>query len=152
MVTGASHNFSWEGMMSLPIRYPPMPFYFRLSIIFLTLQILWHAPGRLDLPRPSREGSRDHHWLYPIPITPLVSYHIGDLPYDLWTMLFIFSFLSLFSFTRCILSWPGQSQVIAPCDQDLTICFTAHEPYACFTYHLYSRLLYLLRKEGSFSP
>ena len=24
MVTGDSHNFSWEGMMSLPIRYSPI--------------------------------------------------------------------------------------------------------------------------------
>ena len=28
VVTGDSHNFSWEGMMSLPIRYPPMASYF----------------------------------------------------------------------------------------------------------------------------
>ena len=64
----------------------------------------------------------------------------------------IFSFLSLFSFTRHILSWPDRSQVVAPCDWDLTIHFTTHEPCACFTYRLYLRLLYLLQKTGKFSP
>ena len=87
-----------------------------------------------------------------IPIAPLVQYHIGDLPYDLQTMLLYFSFLSLFSFTWHILSWPDQSQVIAPCGRDLTIRFAAHEPCAHFTYHLYLRLLYLLWKRKKFSP
>ena len=64
----------------------------------------------------------------------------------------IFSFLSLFSFTWCILLQPNQSQVIAPCGQDLTIHFSAHEPCAHFTYHLYLRLLYLLRKRRKFFP
>ena len=63
----------------------------------------------------------------------------------------IFTFLSLFPFTRRILSQPDQSQVVAPCDQDLTICFAAHKPCACFTYRLYLRLLYLLRKTRKFS-
>ena len=63
-----------------------------------------------------------------------------------------FSFLSLFSFTRCIPSWPNQSQVIALCNQDLTIHLTAHEPCAHFTYRLHLRLLYLLRKTRKFSP
>ena len=63
-----------------------------------------------------------------------------------------FSFLSLFSFTWHILSQPDQSQVVTLCDRDLTICFTTHEPCACFTYHLYLRLLYLLRKIRMFSP
>ena len=64
----------------------------------------------------------------------------------------IFSFLSLFPFTRHILSRPDWSQVIAPCSRDLTICFTTHEPCAHFTYHLYLRLLYLLWKTRKFSP
>ena len=63
-----------------------------------------------------------------------------------------FSFLSLFSFTRCILLWPNQSQIITPCNRDLTICFAAHEPCACFTYCLYLRLLYLLQKRRKFFP
>ena len=78
--------------MSLPIRYSPMASYFWLSIIFLTLQILQHAPCQHDLPWPLC----DHHWLYPIPITPLAWYHIGDLPYDLWTTLLYFPFLVSF--------------------------------------------------------
>ena len=87
-----------------------------------------------------------------IPIAPSVRYHIGDLPYDLWTTLLYFSFLSLFSFTWRILSWPDQSQVISPCGRDLTIHFATHEPCARFTYCLYLRLLYLLQKTREFSP
>ena len=64
----------------------------------------------------------------------------------------IFSFLSLFSFTRCILLWPDRSPVIALHGWDLTICFAAHKPCACFTYCLYLRLLYLLQKTRKFSP
>ena len=63
-----------------------------------------------------------------------------------------FSFLSLFSFTQRIPPRPDQSQVVAPCDWDLTICFAAHEPCARFTYHLHLRLLYLLQKTRKFSP
>ena len=63
-----------------------------------------------------------------------------------------FSFLSLFSITQHILLWPDQSQVVTPCDRDLTIRFAAHKPCAHFTYHLYLRLLYLLRKTRKFSP
>ena len=139
-------------LMSLPIRYPPMASYFRLSIIFLTLQILQHPPCRRNLLRSSCKPLCDHHRLYPIPITPLVQYHIGDLPHDLWTTLLSFSFLSLFSFIWCILLRPNQSQVIAPCSWDLTICFSAHKSCAHFTYHLYLRLLYLLQKRRKFSP
>ena len=138
--------------MSLPIRYSPMAFYFWLSIVFLTPQVLQHLPHWRDLLRPSRKGSRDHHQLYPIPIAPLAQYHIGDLPYDLQTMLLYFSFLSLLSFTRCILSQPDRSQVITLHGQDLTIHFAAHNPCAHFTYHLYLRLLYLLQKRRKFSP
>ena len=64
----------------------------------------------------------------------------------------IFFFLSLFFFTWHILSWPDQSQVIAPRSRDFTICFAAHKPCACFTHHLYLRLLYLLWKTRKFSP
>ena len=64
----------------------------------------------------------------------------------------IFSFLSLFPFTQHILSWPDQSQVVAPHDWDLTIHFTAHKPCARFTDHLYLRLSYLLQKTRKFSP
>ena len=63
-----------------------------------------------------------------------------------------FSFLSLFSFTQCILSRPDWSQVITLHDRDLTICFATHKPCAHFTYHLYLRLLYLLQKRRKFSP
>ena len=85
-------------------------------------------------------------------ITPSARYHVGDLPYDLQTMLLYFSFLSLFSFIQCILSWPDQSQVIALRGRDLTICFATHKLCARFTHHLYLRLLYLHRKRRKFSP
>ena len=70
--------------MSLPIRYSPMAFYFWLSIVFLTPQVLQH-----DLFRPLR----DRHRLYPIPIAPSARYHVGDLSYDLQTTLLHFPFL-----------------------------------------------------------
>ena len=54
--------------------------------------------------------------------------------------------------TRHILPWSDQSQNVALHDRDLTIRFAAHEPCARFTYHLYLRLLYLLRKTRKFSP
>ena len=79
--------------MSLPIRYLPMASYFQLSIIFLTPQILQHLLRWHDLFRLSHKPSRDHHQLYPIPIAPLVRYHVGDLPYDLQTTLLHFPFL-----------------------------------------------------------
>ena len=107
MVTGDSHNFSWEGMMSLPIRYSLMAFYFWLSIIFLTLQVLWHLLHQRDLLRPLHEGSHDHHWLYPIPIAPSVQYHVRDLPYDLWTTPLHFPFLVSFLY-------PTHSFVVRP--------------------------------------
>ena len=73
-------------VMSLPIRYSPMAFYFRLSIVFFTPQILRHAPHRCD-------PLHNHHQLYPIPIAPLVWYHVGDLSYDLQTTSLCFPFL-----------------------------------------------------------
>ena len=121
--------------------------YGLLFLLFYPFPYTTDPPTCTTLPRPSC----DHHQLYPIPIAPSVQYHIRDLPYDLWTTLFIFSFLSLFSFTQCILSRPNQSQVIVPCGQDLTIRFAAHKPCARFTYRLYLRLLYLLRKTKKFS-
>ena len=60
--------------------------YFWLSIIFLTPQILWHAPHWHNLPC----NSHDHHQLYPILIAPSAWHHVVDLPYDLWTTLFYF--------------------------------------------------------------
>ena len=137
-----------DAVMGLPIRYPPVASYFWLSIIFLTLQILRHPPCWHNLLRPSC----DHHRLYPIPHCT-----IGPVPHrrpPIWPTdhVVLFSFLSLFPFTQCILSWPDRSQVVAPRDQDLTICFTAHEHCARFTYCLYLRLLYLLRKTRKFSP
>ena len=57
-----------------------------------------------------------------------------------------------FLFTRCILSRSDQSQIVALCDRDLTIRFAAHKPCAHFTYRLYLRLLYLLRKRRMFFP
>ena len=79
--------------MSLPIRYSPMAFYFRLSIIFLTPQIFRHLPHRRNLLQPSREPSHDRHRLYPIPIATLARYHVGDLSYDLRTTSLHFPFL-----------------------------------------------------------
>ena len=94
------HILSWSDqsqivapLMSLPIRYLPMASYFRLSIIFLALQILRHLPRRCDLFWLSCKPSHDHHQLYPIPIASSVQYHIRDLSYDLWTTLLHFPFL-----------------------------------------------------------
>ena len=132
-------------MMSLPIRYSPMAFYFWLSIIFHTPQVLWHLLRRRDLFQPLR----DCYQLYPIPIAPLVQYHIGDLPYDLWTTSLHFPFL-VFS------PYPMHSFAVRPIADhhtvwsDLTIHFAAHKPCAHFTYRLYLRLLYLLWKRRKF--
>ena len=104
--------------MSLPIRYSPMAFYFWLSIIFLTPQILRHLLRRCDLFRPSR----DRHRLYPIPITPSVQYHVGDLSYDLWTTLLHFPFLA-FSL------YPMHSFVVRPITDH---CTTQSGPYHMF--------------------
>ena len=50
-------------------------------------------PHRCDPSQPLCEPSHNHHRLYPIPIAPLVWYHVGDLPYDLWTTSLHFPFL-----------------------------------------------------------
>ena len=44
------------------------------------------------------------------------------------------------------------SQAITLHGQDLTICFATHEPCACFTYHLYLKLLYLPQKRRKVFP
>ena len=80
-------------LMSLPIRYSPMAFYFWLSIIFHALQVLWHLLHQRDLLRPSHKPLCDRYRLYPIPIAPLVRYHVGDLSYDLRTTSLHFPFL-----------------------------------------------------------
>ena len=131
--------------MSLPIRYSPMAFYFRLSIIFFTPQILWHAPHWCNPLRPSA---------WPPPTIPYTHCTISPVPHrrpSIWPTdhNVIFSFLSFFPFTWCILSWPDWSQVVALCNQDLTIRFTTHEPCAHLTYRLYLFCIYS-EKEGSF--
>ena len=89
--------------MSLPIRYSPMAFYFWLSIIFHTPQVLRHLPHRCDLLRPLC----DRHWLYPIPIAPSARYHIGDLPYNLRTTWLHFPFLVFSPYpTHSFVVWP----------------------------------------------
>ena len=92
-VLSETEGLGWDLLMSLPIRYLPMASYFRLSIIFLAPQILRHLLCQCDLFQLSCKPSCNHHGLYPIPIAPSVWYHIGDLPYDLWTTLLHFPFL-----------------------------------------------------------
>ena len=93
--------------MSLPIRYSPMAFYFWLSIVFHTPQVLRHLPHQRDLLWPSREPSCDCHQLYPIPIAPSARYHIGDLSYDLWTTSLHFLFLVFSPYpTHSFAVWP----------------------------------------------
>ena len=45
---------------------------------------------KLDIPLSFLQWIHD---VYPIPIAPLVWYHVGDLSYDLWTTLLHFPFL-----------------------------------------------------------
>ena len=90
------------------------------------------------------------------PLTiPYTHHTISLVPHrrpPIWPMdhVVIFPFLSLFSFTQCILSQRNQSQVMALHGQDLTICFTTLAPCAHFTYRLYLRLCIYSEKEGSF--
>ena len=138
--------------MSVPIRYPPMPFYFRLSIIFLTPQILRHLPRWRNFFQPSREPLCNHHRLYPIPIAPSVQYHIGDLSYDLWTTSLHFPFLVssllpdafFFSLTnhRSSHRTIGTLPYASP-HTDLVLILLI----VCIL-----RLLYLLQKRRKFSP
>ena len=127
-----------------------MASYFWLSIIFLTLQILRHPLCQHDLPQPSCKGSHNHHWLYPIPIAPLAQYHVGDLPYDLWTTLLYFPFLV--SFLLPDICCHGLTDHRSSHLAIRTICFATHKPCAHFTYCLYLRLLYLLWKTRKLSP
>ena len=140
MVTENSHNFSWEGMMSLLIRYSPMASYFCLSIIFLPLLILHHILHQHNLPH-------NHHWLYPIPITPLAQHHVVDLAYDLHTILFYFPFLVPFQLPDVPCHKPSHHVV-----RTLPSVFPHMNLVLIFTYCLYLKLLYLPWKEGSFSP
>ena len=105
--------------MSLPNRYFPMAFYFWLSIVFHTRQVLRHLLHRCNLLRPSCEPSRKCYQLYPIPIAPSVRYHVGDLSYDLQTTSLHFPFLA-FS------PYPTHSSTVRP----IAECRTARSgPY-----------------------
>ena len=93
-VEKAVEGSSCHTLMSLPIRYSPMAFYFRFSIIFLTPQVLRHLLRRHDLLRPSRE---------PSPSSPTIPYThrtIGPVPHWrplIWPMDHIVTF-PIFSF------------------------------------------------------
>ena len=53
LMSAIHQSIIWMGaLMSLPIRYSPMAFYFCLSIVFLTPQVFQHLPRRHDLLRP----------------------------------------------------------------------------------------------------
>ena len=64
----------------------------------------------------------------------------------------VFSFLSLFSVTRCILLQPNQSQVIAPCGRDLTICFAHMNLVLVLLIICIEDFCIYSEKKGSFSP
>ena len=135
-------------VISLPIRYSPMASYFQLSIIFLTPQILWHAPCQCNPPW----HLCDHHRLYPIPTTPSAWYHIGDLPYDLWTMLLYFPFLVSFLLPNASCCSPTNHKSLHHVIGTL--------PYVLLHTNLVLILLIICiqdfciysKKEGSFSP
>ena len=97
-------------------------------------------------------------WLTWSPLTiPYTHRTISLAPHcrsSIWPMdhIVLFPFLSSFSITQLILLWADRSQAIALHGQDLTICFTTHKPCACFTYHLYLKLLYLLQKRRKSFP
>ena len=95
---------SWA-LMSLPIRYSPMVFYFRLSIIFLTPQVLRHLLRRRDLLQPSREP------LHSPPTIPYTHCTIGPVPCRrplIWPTdhIVTFPFLSLFSLPNAVFHSP----------------------------------------------
>ena len=137
---------SWLGaLMGLPIRYLPMASYFWLSIIFLTPQILWHLLRRHDL----FWLLCNHHRLYPIPIAPLAWYHIGDLPYDLWTTLLFFTF---FVYLMCPVvaqpitshctMWSGPYHM---CHHTRTLC-------SFYLSFVFKTFVSTPKKKGSFPP
>ena len=115
----------------------------------LLFSIFYHFPYTTDPPTCTMPTQPSTIFTWSPSTIPYTHPTIGLVPCQrppIWPMdhIVIFSFLSLFSFTQHVLSWPDRSQVIAPHGWDLTICFTTHKPCACFTYHLYLRLVYLL--------
>ena len=127
------------------------------TLLWPPILTFYHFPYTTDPPTSTMptQPSATITWS---PLTiPSTHCTISPVPHwrpPIWPMdhIVIFSFLSLFSFTQCVLSRPSQSQVITLHGQDLTICFTTHELCACFTYHLYLRLLYLLQKKKEVFP
>ena len=128
------------------------------GLLFLTF---YHFPYTADPPTstaPMRPfPTITQRFMRSPPTIPYTHRTIGPVP--CWRPLIwptdhivTFPFLSLFSFTQRILSRSDQSQIVTPHDQDLTICCSAHEPCACFTYCSYLRLVYLLQKTRKFSP
>ena len=123
----------------------------------LLFSTFYHFPYTADPPTSTMPIQPSLTIAWSSSTIPCTHHTIGPIPCwrpPIWPTnhVVIFSFLSLFSFTWHILLWPNRSQVIALCSRNLTICFTAHEPCACFTYRLYLRLLYLLWKTRKFSP
>ena len=122
-VTEDGHYFSWEGMMSLLIRYAHIPFYFHFSFTFSTSLIHHYTP----LLRCNRTQSHSLHWTNR---TYLM---------DIWLTIHMYLLLFLVSPT-CPLLRSNQSQVLAPRGQALSITL----PYAHFlVFHLYLTCLYL---------
>ena len=74
--------------------------------------------------------------------------------FGIWPMdhVVLFPIFSSFSVSRCALSWTDWSQAITPHGQDLTICFTAHEPCACFYLSFVFKTLVSTLKRKKFSP
>ena len=123
----------------------------------LLFSTFYHFPYTADPPT-----STTPTWPFPTivrsPLTiPYTHRTIGPVPHQgppIWPTdhIVTFSFLSLFSFTQCIPLWPDQSQVIAPRDRDLTICFATPEPCARFTYHLYLKTFVSTPKKKEVFP
>ena len=153
MVTGDSHNFSWEGMMSFHIRHSPMASYFCPPIIFLPPLILHHAPCWCDCHTPHWcDLPHDHHWLYPIPITLSAWHHIVDVAYDLQTTQCYFPFLVPFLLPDAPCHRPTDHKPSCHAVRTLPSVSPHTNLVLVFTYHLYLKLLYLPWKEGSFPP
>ena len=128
------------------------------GLLFLTFYHFPYTAGPPTSTAPMRP-SPTFAWRFTRlpPTIPYTHCTIGPVPCQrpfIWPTdhIITFPFLSLFSFTQRILLWSDQSQIVAPRNRDLTICFTAHEPCVRFTYRLYLRLLYLLRNRRKFSP
>ena len=143
MVTEDSHNFSWEGMMSLLIWYSPIPFYFHLFITFLPSLILHHTLCQCDLPHDLCEPSQP-------PLTIPYTHHISYLTDDLHTVLFpIFSSFQLPNAPCCGLTGhkPSHSTVRA-----LSPVLPHTSLVLALVYHLYLSCLYLPCKQDVFPP